>query len=97
MFRYDAGMRRMHAIVSGRVQMVMFRDFAQRKARGLGIVGTVENLRDGAVEVIAEGSEDALAAYAAKLRRGSILSRVDDVHLEHGDATGAFTDFTIIY
>ena len=97
MFRYDAGMRRMHAIVSGRVQMVMFRDFAQRKARGLGIVGTVQNLRNGTVEVIAEGTQETLASYAAKLSRGSLLSRVDDVSVTYDDATGAFTDFTIIY
>jgi acylphosphatase len=90
-------MRRMHAIVSGRVQMVMFRDFAQRTARGLGILGTVENLRDGTVDVIAEGDQDALTAYAAKLSRGSILSRVDDVRIEYTDPSGTFTDFTIIY
>jgi acylphosphatase len=96
-FRYDARMRRMHAIVTGRVQMVMFRDFSQRKARGLGIVGTVQNLSDGTVEVFALGTDDALAAYLRKLRSGSLLSRVDDVRVAYTETGNTFTDFTIIY
>lgn len=90
-------MQRMHAIVTGRVQMVMFRDYSQRKARSLGIVGTVENLKDGTVEIVAEGERDVLEKYAEKLKRGSLLSRVDTVRIEWQEAKGDFTDFTIIY
>jgi acylphosphatase len=90
-------MRRLHAIVSGRVQMVMFRDFSQRKARTLGIVGTVENRADGSVEIFAEGERDALETYAAKLKRGPFLARVDAVRIEWQEPTNEFTDFTIIY
>ena len=78
--------------------MVMFRDFAQRKARGLGITGTVENLRDGTVEIFAHGEPEALKAFVAKLSRGSLLSRVDDVRLvEETVAQGDYKDFTIRY
>lgn len=85
------------AIVSGRVQMVMYRDFAQRKACGFGVVGTVKNLSNGTVEVIAEGDETALSAYIEKLKRGSMLSRVENVSIERMVPTGRFANFSIIY
>ena len=83
--------------VTGRVQMVMYRDFAQRKARGLHIVGTVKNLPDKTVEVFAQGEEKDLERYIEKLKRGSILSRVDDVALEWREPSSPFEGFKIVY
>ena len=88
-------MERIEAVVSGRVQMVMYRDFATRKARGLGLTGEVENLPDGTVRVIAEGEREALEKYIRKLWKGSIMSRVDHVAVEWKPATGAFSSFSI--
>ena len=53
----------LHARVHGRVQMVMYRDFAQRKARSRGITGWVKNLTDGAVEVLEKGQIPMLEKY----------------------------------
>ena len=86
-----------HCKIEGRVQLVMFRDFAQRKARGLDINGWVKNLDDGTVEVVAQGSPDALKAYIEKLHEGSILSRVDSVSVEWRAPSGQFDDFRIMY
>jgi len=85
------------AIVSGRVQMVMYRDFAQRKARGLRIAGTVKNLPDKTVEVVAQGEEKDLEAYIKKLNQGSILSHVERVSVEWKEPSAAFEGFNIIY
>lgn len=84
-------------IVSGRVQMVMYRDFAQRKARGLEIAGTVKNLKDGTVEVVARGTPDQLKQYIEKLNEGSILSRVDEVAVEWRPPSAQTDDFIILY
>ena len=84
-------------IVSGRVQMVMYRDFAQRKARRLGIVGTVRNLDNGTVEVVAQGTEEILNRYLTKLRRGSVLSRVADVQVSWIESNAEFSEFGIVY
>ena len=85
------------AIASGRVQMVLYRDFCQRKARALRIAGEVENLVDGTVRVRAEGPREGLEKFAESLKRGSLLSRVDHVALEWVKPTGEFTSFIIRY
>ena len=51
---------RLEVVVAGRVQLVMYRDFAWRKAHGLGLKGEVQNLKDGTVRVVAEGPEEVL-------------------------------------
>jgi acylphosphatase len=88
---------RLFAIVSGRVQLVMFRDFVQRKASALTLTGQVKNLDDGTVEVIAEGSRQKLERLLAKLHSGSILSQVEEVAVSWQPATGQFAAFSIAY
>ncbi len=85
------------AIVTGRVQMVMYRDFATRKARSLGVSGTVRNMPDGSVEVIAQGARAALESYIKKLEKGSLLSHVENVAVSWREPTAALTSFTILY
>lgn len=84
------------AVVSGRVQMVMYRDFASRKAQSLGIVGTVRNLPDGTVEVVAEGEQAALHDFLAMLSKGPLLADVRDVRTEWTEPVGTFRNFSII-
>lgn len=84
-------------VITGRVQMVMFRDFAQRKARGLRLAGTVHNLDDGSVEVIAQGDKESFERLIDKLRTGPLLAHVDDVHIEWRKPTQSFDGFKIIF
>jgi acylphosphatase len=85
------------AAVSGRVQMVMFRDFTTRKARALGLVGEVENMPDGTVRVYAEGEEEPLARFVEFLKKGSVLSKVENVQFQFVQPTGQFSSFSIKY
>ena len=89
--------KQLQANITGRVQMVMYRDFAQRKARKLGIVGSVKNLPNGSVEVIAEGEEEVLNDYVKYLDRGPILAKVANIRIDWAEAKGQFSDFLIIY
>ncbi len=87
----------MSAIVSGRVQVVMYRDFTQRKARSLGIVGEVRNLPDGTVSVIAEGPKEKLESLIQLLRRGPVFAKVESVSVEWREPQGVFKGFSIRY
>jgi acylphosphatase len=53
-------MRRLTAIVSGRVQEVGYRDRIIDIANTFGIKGMIENLLDGRVKIIAEGDDERL-------------------------------------
>jgi acylphosphatase len=88
---------RLVAKIYGRVQMVMFRDFTMRKARGLGLVGTVRNMSDGSVFVVAEGEEEKLSELLQKLHEGSLLSKVEHIEMSFEEPSGEFTSFNIAY
>jgi acylphosphatase len=71
--------------VSGRVQGVGFRFFAERMAASLGVGGYVRNLFDGRVEVYAIGSAEQLDAVKNALRRGPRMADVDRVEEHDAD------------
>lgn len=83
--------------VTGKVQMVMFRDFAQRKARGLWITGTVQNKPDGTVHIVAQGTEEHLNRFLEHIHKGPFLARVGNVTVTWRDPKQEFTDFIIVY
>lgn len=59
---------RVRLVVSGLVQGVGFRSFVQRTALELGLSGWAQNRADGKVEVVLEGSADAIARAVEALR-----------------------------
>jgi acylphosphatase len=71
--------RSLQCTVSGKVQGVMFRAYVYDQATSLGLCGWVRNLADGKVEVLAQGSDDAVNELKKRLLAGSSLSRVDNV------------------
>ncbi|MBI5457127.1 acylphosphatase [Candidatus Kaiserbacteria bacterium] len=87
----------LRAIIRGRVQLVMFRDFAQRAARKLDLIGFVQNRSDGTVEVVAQGERGLLEKLLEALHHGPLFSRVDSVESEWREATKQFDDFDIVY
>jgi len=71
--------------VSGMVQGVGYRFFAQRSADRLGLAGYVRNLRDGRVVVYAIGQVEALRALRAELERGPRFASVSSVAEEDAE------------
>ena len=61
----------------------------------LGLAGWVRNTPDGAVEVLASGSEQQLAALTTKLRQGPRAARVDSMEEAPADAPPNLTTFRI--
>jgi len=65
--------------ISGRVQGVGYRDFAQRAASSLGLKGYARNLDDGRVEVYAVGPPEQFSEFSARLRQGPRFADVRGV------------------
>jgi acylphosphatase len=68
--------------VTGQVQGVGYRYFAQRTARDLGIHGWARNLDDGRVEVLALGPPRKLEDFEGELRVGPPHANVRGVTVE---------------
>ena len=79
------------AVVTGRVQGVGFRFFAERAAREAGVRGWVRNAPDGSVETFVEGTEEAVRRYLELLREGPRLGRVSALREEEATAAGHTT------
>jgi acylphosphatase len=71
-----------HVTVRGRVQGVGYRAFVAHAARGLD--GWVRNRRNGTVEAVVAGSDEAVAAAIEACRRGPRGARVEAVDVEEG-------------
>lgn len=66
-------------LISGRVQGVFYRRFAQQSAEALNVTGWARNLADGEVEVYAFGTEMQLASFQKKLQKGPLAAVVKQV------------------
>jgi len=79
-------MRRVRALVSGRVQGVAFRASTVDEARAHGLTGWVRNLPDGSVELEAQGDPVRVAALLAWCAHGPPAARVTGVETEEREA-----------
>lgn len=81
----------------GRVQGVFFRAFVAGQAGELGLTGYVRNLRDGSVEVNAEGEREKLQQLISRLEAGPPAASVEKVATEWSEYTGDYSAFNIRY
>jgi len=87
--------QRWRITVSGRVQGVFYRASALEAAQRFGVKGTVRNLRDGRVEVVAQGPQEAVQNMLDWCREGPPPAHVESVSVVEERATGEFPDFDI--
>lgn len=88
-------MKRIHIFVSGIVQGVFFRYSTSIKAKQLGLTGWVRNLRDGRVEMVCEGKDDAIKEMIAWSKKGPPGAFVEKIDVQYEEYQGEFTDFQI--
>ena len=84
----------LHVRVTGHVQGVFFRAWAQQQANALGVTGWIRNCPGGRVEAHVEGQKDAVSTMVERLRQGPPDARVDDVTLWDVNAC-EFDDFEV--
>ena len=88
-------MKRIHFFVSGNVQGVGFRWYVQRLAQGMNLCGFVKNLRDGRVEVVAEGNENSVEEFLKGLKEGSFEDGIEEIKKIEEKYEGEYSDFRI--
>ncbi len=88
---------RRRVLYSGRVQGVGFRFISQGLAREFGVSGTVRNLADGRVELIAQGDAEVVSSYLGAVSR-ELAEKIRSVHVEEEPVTDPHErDFAIRY
>ena len=88
-------MRILKAKVYGKVQGVWFRKYTLDYANRFGIVGTVNNLRDGTVLVHAGGKN--LEEFKKYLNSGPPNSNVNKIDFSWDSSKMEFSEFKIEY
>lgn len=87
--------KRAMVFYTGRVQGVGFRYTAREIACGYDVTGYVRNLPDGRVELVAEGTEEEVRAYAEALRTSQLGSHIRNTEVNWSEATEEFRGFEI--
>jgi len=92
----SAPRRRLTVYYSGRVQGVGFRYTAKTVAAGFEVTGTIGNLADGRVELIAEGRREELEEFRAALQDAGLAGFIRDEQVSWSDAKNEFRGFEIV-
>lgn len=87
---------RIHIVVRGTVQGVFFRHSTKQIAEKLKFTGSVKNLPDGGVEIIAEGEKEKLEELARWAEHGPKYATVTSREMKWEEATGEFLTFSIL-
>ncbi|MBV9209832.1 MAG: acylphosphatase [Acidobacteria bacterium] len=82
-------------LISGEVQGVGYRFFAQRAAARHQVTGYVRNLEDGRVEALAEGQAADVEGFRDDLATGPAFSNVAHVEEINLEPTGSYSLFRI--
>jgi acylphosphatase len=87
--------QRVTQLYSGRVQGVGFRYTVKSLVSGFEVIGTVRNLDDGRVELIAEGVKEELDAFLQAIRDSEVGRFIHGEQDCWDDAKNEFRGFTI--
>ncbi len=88
--------RRLQVLYVGKVQGVGFRYAVKTVATGFEVTGTVRNLTDGRVELLAEGSQVELAEFQLAIRESGLARHIRDEQATWSEPTNEFRGFEII-
>ena len=88
-------MKRVHLVISGRVQGVYFRQSALEFAQSIGVDGWVRNRLDGTVEAVAQGSSKDVERFVAWCHDGPDLAQVSSIDRSDGEAVSMPGGFNV--
>jgi acylphosphatase len=82
-------------LYSGHVQGVGFRYAVKTITHGFEVTGTVRNLADGRVELVAEGAPDELTAFLQAIRDSDVGRFIRQEQTHWSEAKNEFHGFEI--
>ena len=85
--------KRLVAYVSGTVQKVGYRARMVDLAKALILTGTVENLDDGRVKIVAEGDSEKLKWFEETIDIKNTMINVSAIEMEYSEPKGEFAKF----
>ncbi len=88
--------RRLQVSYHGHVQGVGFRFTVRTLAAGFEVTGTIRNLPDGRVELVAEGSRDELRAFQQAIRDSGLGPLITHEDTSWSEPRNEFRGFTIV-
>ena len=88
--------KRMRVFYAGKVQGVGFRYAVKSVATGFELTGTVRNLPDGRVELVAEGVKDELEAFRQAIRESGLERFIRNEDVGWDEITNEFRGFEIV-
>ena len=83
-------------LYSGHVQGIGFRYSVKRLTTGFEVVGTVQNVSDGRVELVAEGTKEELEAFLEAIRDSDVGRFIRQEQTRWGATQNEFRGFEII-
>jgi len=86
-----------HLFINGKVQGVFFRQALKVVCKKKNISGWVKNLKDGRVEAVLEGQDEAVNFVVEWCHAGSANARVDDIEIKNEKFTREFSKFEVLY
>ncbi|MFC1476341.1 acylphosphatase [Fibrobacterota bacterium] len=87
--------KRLHIIVTGRVQGVGFRFFTKDNADMYNVTGWVRNCANGSVEVEAQAQEEILNKFCEEVRKGPFMGSVSGLQTQEIEPTSGDSTFQI--
>lgn len=84
-------------VLSGRVQGVGFRYFAEVRASRYNIKGYVKNTYENMVEIVCQGDQDSLDKFILEVKRGPSFSHITNFNMEEIKDSPIYNTFEIKY
>ena len=82
-------------MIGGKVQGVGFRYFTLKTAQKYRLIGTVQNLENGKVELVVEGTKKTIEDFIFDLRKGNGICKIEYITTDWSNSKGNFKDFQI--
>ena len=87
---------RLHIFYSGRVQGIGFRYTVKSLVSEFEVTGTIRNLSDGRVELVAEGTKEELESFRRAIQDSEVGRFIRNEEVNWSEARGELRGFEIV-